>query len=442
MTDAQPKKMNLLMASLLVLVNMVGTGIFLLPVSMASIGSISIWGWLMATVGAGAIGLMFALLGSIQPVAGGPYGYARDSLGDYSGFQTNYVYWTANVVGNIAIATTVTGYFTEFIPALKSMQLDLYFTTGLVWLAVIINLGGPRWVGLFTSSGTLLALVPILLLLIFGWIWFDPSLFSANWNPHQLSFTHALTKSGTFALWAFMGIESASVASDVIDNPKRNIPLATLIGFCMSAVLYIGTSSLLMGLMTAEDLSNSSAPFSDAAFKMIGPAGAMIMAVCAIFKAFSSLVGWTLIVNQSAYAASKDGLFLKIYSKKDGRGIPVWNFVLSGILMTLIVLGIHSSSLTREFDKIINIAVILTVLPYLYSGVAFLSYTWNVDSTRWQRVGLSITLAIASLYCLSVVAGSDAALVRTAMIILFVSIPLYPLFSLGRKRGAKPVMRR
>ncbi|MEI6806031.1 MAG: amino acid permease [Myxococcaceae bacterium] len=110
------KKMNLFMASILVLVNMVGTGIFLLPVSMASIGSISTIGWLIATVGAGAIGLMFALLANIKPESGGPYGYARSSFGDYAGFQTNYVYWGANVVGNIAIATTVTGqYFLCFV---------------------------------------------------------------------------------------------------------------------------------------------------------------------------------------------------------------------------------------------------------------------------------------------------------------------------------------
>lgn len=115
------KKMGLFMATILVLVNMVGSGIFLLPVSMASVGSISIFGWLVATIGAAAIGMMFALLGSVKPMAGGPYAYARDTLGPYLGFQTNYVYWSANLVGNIAVAATVTGYFTQFVPGLSNM---------------------------------------------------------------------------------------------------------------------------------------------------------------------------------------------------------------------------------------------------------------------------------------------------------------------------------
>lgn len=426
------KKMNLPMASILVLVNMIGTGIFLLPVSMASIGSISTLGWLVATVGAGALGLMFALLGSIQPESGGPYGYAYSSFGNYSGFQTNYVYWTANVVGNIAIATTVTGYFTEFIPFLKNIHVDIFFTISIIWLAIFINLGGPRWVGFFTSSTTLLAMIPILLMMFLGWFWFDHTLFVANWNPHKMSFWNAISTSISYALWAFMGVESASVAADTIENPKRNIPLATIIGFSLAAVLYIVTSSLLMGLFPAEQLAKSPAPFADAARIMVGPIGAFIIALCAIFKAFSSLVGWTLLVNQSALAAAKDGLFLTIYSKLDNRGIPSWNFILSGIFMTVIVIYTQSSSLSGEFNKIIQIAVILTVLPYLYSGAAFLKIFWNIELSPLRRIGLSTLLMIASIYCLWVVAGSEANLTQKALIMLLVSIPLYPFISLKK----------
>lgn len=402
------------MASTLVLVNMVGTGIFLLPVSMASIGSISTIGWLLATLGAGAIGLMFALLATVKAESGGPYGYARTSFGNFAGFQTNYVYWTANVVGNIAIATTVTGYFTEFIPALKGLQFDAFFTIAIVWLAVAINLGGPRWAGIFTSSATLIALIPIVLMLFLGWFWFDANLFNSNWNPHGQSSWSAISTSITYALWAYMGVESASVAADSIENPERNIPLATVIGFSLSAVLYIGTSSLLMGLFPADQLAKSSAPFADAAFKMAGPIGASIMALCAIFKAFSSLVGWTLIVNQSAMAAANDSLFFKIYQK------PTWNFILTGIGMTLIVIYIRSLSLTQAFNDIINMAVILTVLPYLYSGAAFLKLGHNF--------GRLLTLALASGYCLWVVAGSESHLAQKALFMLLISIPIYPLF--------------
>jgi arginine:agmatine antiporter len=68
--------------------------------------------------GAFIMGYLFARLGRAQPKAGGPYAYAREGLGDFAGFQCNLLYWFSNVIANIAIATSITGYLTVFIPAL------------------------------------------------------------------------------------------------------------------------------------------------------------------------------------------------------------------------------------------------------------------------------------------------------------------------------------
>lgn len=432
------KKMGLAMATVLVLVNMVGTGIFLLPVSMASVGSISIIGWVVAGIGAAAIGLMFAMLGAIKPEAGGPYAYAREALGPYLGFQTNYIYWSANLVGNIAVATTVTGYFIELIPALGGSTRAAVFTIGIVWVATAINLGGPRWVGFFTGWGTVLAMIPLLAIAFFGWIWFNPQTFWGSWNPHHESSWDAISTSAAFALWAFMGVESAAVASDVIENPKRNVPLATMIGLVIAGLLYVSTCTVLMGIMPAEELAKSSAPFADAAAKVIGPVGAVIIALCAIFKAGSSLVGWTLTISQSAAAAARDGLFPKIFSRLDDRGIPRLNFLITGVLMSLIVVLTASPSISEQFNEIIDMAIILTILPYMYSGVAFLKIGNVAGTNRWHHYLVVGIVAVVSIYCLWVVAGSDANLTRSAMIILFASVPLYPIFARGLQEGEPP----
>ncbi len=417
------------MATVLVLVNMVGTGIFLLPVSMATVGSISIIGWVVAGIGAGAIGLMFAMLGAVKPEAGGPYAYAREALGPYLGFQTNYIYWSANLVGNIAVATTVTGYFIELIPALGGTGREAVFTIAIVWVATAINLAGPRWVGFFTGWGTVLAMIPLLAIAFLGWFWFNPQIFFGSWNPHHDSSWDAISTSAAFALWAFMGVESAAVASDVIENPKRNVPLATMIGLVIAGLLYVSTCTVLMGIMPAEELAKSSAPFADAAAKVIGPTGAVIIALCAIFKAGSSLVGWTLTISQSAAAAARDGLFPKVFGHIDSRGIPRLNFLITGVLMSLIVVLTASPTISQQFNEIIDMAIILTILPYMYSGVAFLKIGMIAGTNRWHHYLVVSIVAIVSIYCLWVVAGSDATLTRNAMIILFASVPLYPLFS-------------
>src|SRR3954468_18709934 len=113
------KKMTLLQATMLVAGNMIGTGVFLLPVSLASVGGIAVFGWIVATAGAAALGLVFAKLGELDPQEGGPYAYARDFLGPYVGFQTNYIYWFGNWIGNIAIAIAAVGYLAEFFPAIQ-----------------------------------------------------------------------------------------------------------------------------------------------------------------------------------------------------------------------------------------------------------------------------------------------------------------------------------
>lgn len=423
------KKMGLAMATVLVLVNMVGTGIFLLPVSMASVGSISILGWVVAGVGAAAIGLMFAMLGAIKPEAGGPYAYARDALGPYLGFQTNYIYWSANLIGNIAVATTVTGYFTELIPSLGGTGKEAAFTIAIIWVATAINIAGPRWVGFFTGWSTVFAMIPLLAIAFLGWFWFNPQTFAGSWNPHHDSEWNAISTSAAFALWAFMGVESAAVASDVIENPKRNVPLATMIGLVIAGILYISTCTVLMGIIPAEELAKSSAPFADAAAKAIGPVGAVIIALCAIFKAGSSLVGWTLTISQSAQAAAKDGLFPRIFGSADSRGIPFWNLLISGVLMSLVVVATASPTLSKQFDEIIDMAIILTILPYMYSGIAFLKIGKLAGTNRWHHYLVVSIVAVVSIYCLWVVAGSDAGLTRNAMIILFASVPLYPLFA-------------
>lgn len=423
------KKMGLFMATVIVVVNMIGTGIFMLPASMATIGSISIYGWIVATIGATGIGLIYAFLGASIPKAGGPYAYARDSLGPFLGFQTNYVYWTANLVGNVAVAATVTGYVVGLFPIFNG--LDTWVTVTLIWGASLLNIAGPRWVGFSTSWATVIAMVPLCFVAFCGWYWFDGSLFMQGWNPHHDSNWSAISASVPFALWAYMGIESASVDANVIQNPKRNVPLATILGLVISAVLYISTCVVLMGILPMDDLAQSQDPFTAAALKVAGPIGAVIIGICAILKTGSSLVGWTLTISETAAAAARDGLFPKAYARANREGVAVWNFLISAVIMTIITIATASPSLNQQFNEIVDMAVILVVLPYLYSAIAYLSFELSSDSSTWKHVRAMTIVLVASVYCLWVVFGSEATLTRSAMLLLFISIPLYPLFQRG-----------
>src|SRR5262245_12695445 len=163
------KKMTLVPATMLVAGNMIGTGVFLLPVNLASVGGIAIFGWLVATAGAAALGLVFAKLGELDPKEGGPYAYARDFLGPYVGFQTNYVYWFGNWIGNIAVGVAAVGYLAEFIPSVNSPPASVVATAIVIWVLTFANIRGPRVVGALETWTMSLALIPILAISFLGW---------------------------------------------------------------------------------------------------------------------------------------------------------------------------------------------------------------------------------------------------------------------------------
>ena len=295
--SAPGRKMSLTQATMLVAGNMIGTGLFLLPVNLAQVGGIAIFGWVVATVGVAALGLVFAKLGELNPQEGGPYAYARDFLGPYAGFQTNYVYWFGNWIGNIAIAVAAVGYLAELVPGISGPPASVFATAAVIWLLTFANILGPRVVGALEAWTMALALIPIMAIALLGWFWFDSETFLAGWNVSGGSDMHAISRAASMALWAYMGIESAAVSAGVIENPKRNIPLATLIGLGLAAVVYMLSSTVIMGILPNAELQTSHAPFAEAARLAIGTPGVIIISVCAVLKSMGSLGGWMLLVG-------------------------------------------------------------------------------------------------------------------------------------------------
>jgi arginine:agmatine antiporter len=422
------RKMSLLQATMLVAGNMIGTGVFLLPVNLASVGSIAVFGWLIATAGAAALGLVFAKLGELNPQEGGPYAYARDFLGPYVGFQTNYVYWFGNWIGNIAIAVAAVGYLAELIPAIEAPPASVFATAGVIWLLTFMNIMGPRVVGALETWTMSLALIPILGVALLGWIWFSPEIFRSSWNVSGGSNAHAISRAASIALWAYMGIESAAVSAGVIENPRRNIPLATLIGLGLAAVVYVLSSTVIMGIIPNADLQRSHAPFAEAARQAIGPAAMVIVALCAILKSVGSLAGWMLLVGQSAKAAADDGMFPKVFARLNRHGVPGAGLTIVGVLMTIVLFATMSPTIAGQFSKIIDLAVILAVIPYIYASVAVVKVVYDhrlpartFQTYKWIAIG-------AVVYCLWTVVGGDPPTVVNAMVALLVSVPLYPFF--------------
>jgi arginine:agmatine antiporter len=425
MSHPHPRKLGPVLATMFVTGNMVGSGLFLLPATLGSIGGISVFTWILATLGALVIAGVFARLGLIAPWAGGPYAYARATLGRYFGFQTNYIYWISCWVGNVGIALAVTGYMIELVPALKPALPSALTTSAVIWLMVGANIVGPRIVGAIEALAMLVGLAPILAIGIFGWFYFDPATFAASWNVSGESAFLAVPKSLVLVFWAFTGLESAAVAVEVVENPQRNLPRAVLAGVALAAVIYMVSCTVLMGIVPAKALAESSAPFALVARQIFGPAAATALIFTTILKASGTHGGWTLVSAATAKAAAEDGSFPALFAKLDRRGIPVRNFLVLGILETIAAFATTSPTIGEQFGKLIDVSVVFSLMAYIYSAIALIRLRPAGAPGAARDWALAI---VAGIFAVWVIVASDAQLLLIAVAITASSIPLYPFF--------------
>jgi arginine:agmatine antiporter len=431
--SAPGQRIGLFRPTMLVAGNMIGSGVFLMPASMAPIGGISLLGWLVAVPCALLLAVVFARLATRRPMAGGPYAWARWSLGDYPGFSCNSLYWLGNVVGNIAIAISVIGYASVFLPVLVGPRATVLGTIAIIWLAVIVNVVGPRLVGTVESATTLFGLLPIVGIATFGWWWFQGDMFTSNWNPSRLSPFTAVPGALTIMFWAFTGVESAAVATEVVEDPSRNVPRATLLGVALAACVYVGSTAVVFGLVSAERLADSPAPFETAVAAAIGAGPALIMAFCAMVKAAGALGGWTLLTAESARAAAADALFARVFARVDRRGVPVAGLVVVGGLMTAMEMFALSPSLGGLFGRLVSMSTLLIIPAYLFSAIALaLDQT---ESGVMRIIGMAA--AIASI---SVAAAANMSDALVALVLVLATAPLFVLNQHTSEKAARPVV--
>jgi arginine:agmatine antiporter len=416
------------LATALVASNMIGSGIFLLPATLATVGSITVIGWAIGTVGALLIGAILAKLSRVAPQPGGPCAYAGEALGPYFGFQANALYWLSCWIGNIAIALAAMGYLANFVPALNQPVPGAVATVGFIWVMSAVNILGPRLVCQLESLAIVVGLVPILLVAIGGWWYFDGRLFMDSWNVRHEPAMRVIPQSLVLLFWAFTGLESASVASAVVDNPGRNVAIATLGGVLIAALVYISSCTVLMGLIPAAELARSSAPFADAVRLVLGPVAAGFIALSALIKATGTLGGWILLTAQTGKAGADHGLFPGLFGRVDRHGVPASSLLLMAAVMSAVVFATISPTLGEQFGELIEVSVIFCMMLYVYACIAVLVYPRWIASARSLERYRPIA-ALALLFCLVVIGYAEPKLLLLTGATMLLTLPLYLLFA-------------
>jgi len=421
------RKIGLWIAVALVVGNMVGSGVFLLPASLAPFGGISILGWLFTAAGAITIALMLARMGRMMPAAGGPYAYTRRGLGNLPGFLVAWGYWISIWSGNAAISVAFVGYMAVFFPVLaENPALGAGAALAAIWLLTGVSCLGVREAGIVQVVTTILKLLPLIAIGTLGLLYLDPGHFRP-FNPSGETPFSAITATAALTLWAFTGLESATIPADSVRDPSRIIPRATIIGTLVAAAIYLLATVGVMGILPASDLATSTAPFADAGRAVWGSWAGSLIAAGAAISAFGALNGWVLLQGQWPMAAARDGLFPSVFGKLSRRGTPVAGIVISSLLVTGLMALNFTASLVEQFTFIILLATLSTLIPYAFSAVAELViFVREREEFRGERLaGASVIAVIALLYSLWAISGTGGGTVLWGIVLMVAGLPIY-----------------
>jgi putrescine:ornithine antiporter len=409
----QQKKMSLTQLTFIVAVNMMGSGIIMLPANMAQVGAISLLSWLVTAIGSMAIAYGFAQAGIFNQREGGMSAYAEDAYGKPGYFLVFYLYFFALAVGNVAVGISAVGYLATFFPWLSSTPIATCIgLIALLWLTTFPNFGGAKVTGRIGSVTVWGVLLPVGLLSIIGWFWFNPEVFKAAWNPKGVSVGEGIASSISLTLWAFLGMESAAQNSAAVENPKRNVPLACMLGTLGAAVIYVLSTTVIQGIVPNAELAKSTGPFGLAFARMFNPAIGSIVMALAIMACVGSLLGWQFTIAQTAKSASDERMFPAFFAKVNRFGAPVTGMIVMGVVQTLMALATISPTLSEQFSALVNLAVVTNVLPYVIalSALATMMQQAGVGGAVYKRnVLVALVAMLYSVYAIWA-SGKDAVL--------------------------------
>lgn len=386
---------------------MIGSGIFTLPAILASYGSYSFIGWGVTGFGAICLALCYSFLSSRKPGLGGPYAYVQEAFGLKWAALVAWGYWLSLVSSVTAVALSFVGYIQVYFPILGQHFL---FTSISATLIIIffaaINVRGVRGASIVQLVTTVIKIVPLLLIGILGVALGDVSDIPAI-NPDNTSFVGMVASLCLLVMWAFIGVESATLPSEDTLNPKKTIPRASILGTLTAILVYVIAMYGLMSIVPLSELQNSSSPFADAAQIIFGNSGAILVTIGALFAIGGTLNVLILITGTMMLAGARDGMFPKYFSSQSQHGTPQRALIFSSLLAIILLLLNANKTLMNSFEYLLIVATFCALTVYLGTALASLKIQWRdyQKENEFSRFNLVVAI-LATLFSFLAIVGA------------------------------------
>lgn len=366
------KPLGFWMCTSLIVGNMIGMGIFMLPAALAPFGKNAFAGWAITVIGCLFIAHVFARLARAMPDEDGPYGYCRRAFGNGVAFFTMWCYWVSIWVTNAALAIGIVGYLTTLVPALSAHPaLPPLTAMAIIWFFVLVSLRGALASGRVQLVSAALKLLPMGAIVLLGaWIFgSDSAAYAAHLPPTPFTLD-GTAAAGTIALFAMLGVECAALPATKVHQPERTIPRATIAGTLVAAVVYVLVCTIPMLLLPQAELAASNAPFVDL-FRRYWDAGSgHWLAIAVIFSGLGALNGWTMLAGEVTASMARHGIFPAALKSANRHGAPAWSLLLVGLLASAMIAMNYSRSMTEAFTFLTLVVTAASMPLYLVGGAA------------------------------------------------------------------------
>ena len=411
------KKMGFLAIAAVVVGSQVGVGILGLPGLLASFGSIGLMGWIASGGGAILLSLIFAQLASHIPRAGGPHVYVQEAFGKDVAFFIGWGYWLIAWTSNIVVIIIAVRYLTPVVGELSPIN-NLALEIAIVCLLTLVNIFGPAFAGRVELGLTALKCFPLIIIPIGGILYFNLDHFEPV-NTKALPIYDVMKQTALLTFWGFIGLESATANSGVVENPRSTIPKSVILGTIIVASLYILNSVGVMSLVSQDTLITSKSPYVDAAKKIFGDNIDFVSSLIISLACIGTLNAWILTAGQIAYGAARDGLFPKFYAKTNRYGAPYASLLVSLLGTILLLCTTLNEDLGEQIFNMIDVSVTAFLFVYLSCMMAFLKLYGRV-----HKVYGFISL-LGGAFCLWVILNSPCMNIIVSLSLVLSGLPVY-----------------
>jgi len=418
---AEARQLGFWICLALVVGNMIGSGIFLLPANLAPLGANATWGWVITIGGAMCLASVFAALAKAIPDAGGPYDYVARSLGSPPAFLVMWSYWISTWVTNSAIAVAAVSYLSTLAPGFFAVPgIAPLFAIAFVALFTAVACTGAHVSGRVQIFTSVLKIMPLLAAMVIALIVLGKGGHSPQFAPTPVT-PNNVAAAAALTLWAMLGFECAAVPAARVKDPARTIPRATLIGTLAVGLIYLAASTAVFLLLPADVAAKSAAPFADLVGSYWGPTASLLVVFFAAISCLGALNGWVLLQGEVPLSLARRGVFPQWFGKVNSRGMPVRAQVLSSSLSSLLVAANYTRGLTELFAFMALLATVATLVLYFVATIAALRMMIRGEMGR----GMLLFTLIGTAYSVWTFYGAGKEATLWGLLLLMTAIPVW-----------------